>query len=150
MIDQVLTNLLENAAKHTPPGTPVRVMLERDGEALRLCVADRGPGVPPEAAGQIFDKFQRVRRPGGPPRGPGEAPPAGAGAGLGLAVSRGFVEAHAGRLELVPTTGGATFCFSLPLEVSGLSSPVSRPSGQTEGPDVRDRETGSADQRPET
>jgi two-component system sensor histidine kinase KdpD len=121
MIDQVLTNLLENAVKHTPPGTPIEVTLGRADGGLRVCVIDRGPGVPPEAAGRVFDKFQRGGAAGGPP-----------GSGLGLAVSRGFVEAHGGRLELAPTPGGgATFCFTLPVEGPGPSSPVSGPERET-------------------
>src|SRR5205823_2663443 len=121
MIDQVLTNLLENAVKHTPPGTPIELTLGRSGGDLRVCVIDHGLGVPPEAAGRVFDKFQRGGAAGGPP-----------GSGLGLAVSRGFVEAHGGRLELTPTTGGgATFCFSVPVEVSGPGSVVSSPEPET-------------------
>jgi two-component system sensor histidine kinase KdpD len=119
MIDQVLTNLLENAAKHTPAGTPVTVTLDQADGGLRLCTVDRGPGVPPEAAARIFDKFQRARGAGGPP-----------GSGLGLAVSRGFVEAHGGRLELDSTlAGGATFCFTLPLEAQGPESNVQPEDG---------------------
>jgi two-component system sensor histidine kinase KdpD len=106
MIDQVLTNVLENAAKHTPPGTPIEVVLEPAGDSVRVCVADSGPGIPAEAAGRIFEKFGRARAAGGP-----------AGSGLGLPVSRGFVEAHGGRLELVPSPArGARFCFTLPLD----------------------------------
>lgn len=120
MIDQVLTNLLENAAKHTQPSTRVQVSLKRTEGALEVCVIDEGPGVPPEAAGRIFDKFQRASGKGGP-----------AGSGLGLAVSRGFVEAHGGRLELKSSeAGGASFCFSLPLEVP--SSEFQVPSGERE------------------
>jgi two-component system sensor histidine kinase KdpD len=128
MIDQVLTNLLENAAKHTPPGTRVEVTLTGEDESVRVCVADDGPGIPPQAAGGIFDKFQRANRKGGP-----------AGSGLGLAVSRGFVEAHGGRLELKSASGGATFCFSLPLEPrsSELQAPIDQSELQTRNPKLK-------------
>jgi two-component system sensor histidine kinase KdpD len=111
MIDQVLTNLLENAAKHTPPGTPIEVEVENRDSELRVSVVDHGPGIPRAAAGRVFDKFQRL----GDSRS--------GGSGLGLAVSRGFVEAHGGRLWLDETpSGGATFRFSLPLQELGVGS----------------------------
>jgi signal transduction histidine kinase len=104
MIGQVLTNLLENVARHTPPSTPVEVRLDRDEGGQRVCVIDHGPGIPLAAAQRVFEKFQR-----------GDGPGQLSGTGLGLAVSRGFVEAHGGWLELAPTEGGgATFCFVLP------------------------------------
>ena len=84
------------------PGTAVS--LYRDEGGQRVCVIDHGPGIPLEAAQRVFEKFQRGDGPGRP-----------SGTGLGLAVSRGFVEAHGGWLELAPTPGGgATFCFVLP------------------------------------
>jgi len=89
-IDQVLTNLLENAERHAPPETPIRVRaVPVDAEFVRLTIEDGGPGVPPEALARIFDKFSRT-----PGAGRGARP----GAGIGLAVVRGLVAAMGGRV----------------------------------------------------
>lgn len=104
LIEQVLINLLENAGKHTPPGTVIRLLAEESAEAVTVTVADTGPGVPPGEESRIFEKFYRGAAAG--PR----------GAGLGLAICRGIVEAHGGRIW-VETRGekGTTFRFTLPL-----------------------------------
>jgi two-component system sensor histidine kinase KdpD len=105
-IDQVLSNLLENALKYTPPGTPIRVAAHVEGDALAVEVADQGPGIPPAALPRLFEKFYRVASGPGHPR----------GTGLGLAVARGLVEAHGGRLGVESTPGqGTCFRFTLPL-----------------------------------
>ncbi len=89
-IDQVLTNLLENAERHAPPGSPIRVRAELvDAGFVRLTIEDGGPGVPPDALARIFDKFSRI-----PGAGAGARP----GAGIGLAVVRGLVAAMGGRV----------------------------------------------------
>ena len=91
-IDQVLTNLLENTARHTPAGTPVRVHADGLVEGrVRLTVEDGGPGVPAEWLGRLFVKFSRV---------PGGVPGSRRGSGLGLAVVRGLVEAMGGRVAV--------------------------------------------------
>ncbi len=87
LVQQALTNLLLNAAVHTPSGTPVQVSAAADSDALVLTVADRGPGLPAEALPLIFDKFYRA-----------PAAPAG-GTGLGLAIVKGFVEAQGGQVK---------------------------------------------------
>lgn len=88
-IDQVLANLLENAAVHAAPGAAVRVgAVEAAPGVVRLTVEDGGPGVPDAALGGLFRKFSRVAR-GGPDR---------RGSGLGLAVVKGLVEAMGGRV----------------------------------------------------
>jgi two-component system sensor histidine kinase KdpD len=106
-IDQVLTNLVENALRHTPPGTAIAVSARRDGEQVRVSVVDRGPGIPPQALGRLFEKFYRFEgRPGERSR----------GTGLGLAVARGLVEAHGGRIWVESAPGaGTAFHFTLPL-----------------------------------
>jgi K+-sensing histidine kinase KdpD len=104
LLEQVLVNLLENAAKHTPGGTAVDLAARADDGAVVVEVADRGPGLPPGEAGRLFDQFFRGK----------EA--RGAGAGLGLAICRGVVEAHGGTLTASNRPGGgALFAVRLPL-----------------------------------
>jgi two-component system sensor histidine kinase KdpD len=105
LIEQVLINLLENAAKYSPAAAPIKVSAAtaRSREIV-IDVADRGPGVPEAARPRIFEKFYRL---------PGA--PAG-GAGLGLAICRGIVEAHGGRIGVVDREGGGSrFRFTLPI-----------------------------------
>ena len=105
-IDQVLSNLLENALKYTPPGTPIRVAARVADDALAVEVADAGPGIPPAALPRLFEKFYRVASGPDQPR----------GTGLGLAVAKGLVEAHGGRLTVESAPGqGTCFHFTLPL-----------------------------------
>jgi two-component system sensor histidine kinase KdpD len=103
LIEQVLINLLENATKYTPPGTPIDVSARAHETEVEVVVADRGPGIAKEDAERVFDKFYRVR----------EAE--GGGVGLGLTICRGIVEAHGGRIRVEPREGGgAAFRFTLP------------------------------------
>jgi two-component system, OmpR family, sensor histidine kinase KdpD len=114
-IDQVLTNLLENALKYTPPGTPIRVTARVAGEALEVAVADEGPGIPATALPHLFDKFYRVSSGSGQPK----------GTGLGLAVAKGLVEAHGGRIAAESARGhGTAFRFTLPLDAPPAESPA--------------------------
>jgi two-component system sensor histidine kinase KdpD len=105
LVDQVLTNLLENVVKYTPPGSPVELRAWSDGSGVTVEVADHGPGLGPGDEARVFDKFYRGVP--GPSR----------GAGLGLTICRAIVEAHGGRIwaENRPE-GGAAFRFTLPLE----------------------------------
>ncbi len=105
LIEQVLINLLENATKYSPAGTPIEVRaFGRDAE-VEVEVADRGPGVAKQDVERVFDKFYRVRE--------GE----GGGVGLGLTICRGIVSAHGGRIWVEERSGGgAAFRFTLPLE----------------------------------
>ena len=109
MIDQVLTNLLENAVRYTPPESPIDVSAYIEGEQAIVSVVDRGPGIPPDDLERVFDKFYRVlngQHPAGYPM----------GSGLGLAVSKGLVEAHGGRIWAELREGGGLIIFvTLPL-----------------------------------
>jgi two-component system OmpR family sensor kinase len=108
---QVLANLMRNALMHTAAGTAVEVRLRVEGELACLEVRDHGPGLPPDAGEQVFERFWRTE--GGRRRGR-------AGAGLGLAIVRAIVVAHAGRLEAGNAAGGgAVFRIGLPLASSG-------------------------------
>jgi K+-sensing histidine kinase KdpD len=112
-VDQVLSNLIENAVRHTPSGTEIWISIDREGGDAVVSVADSGPGIPETALTHLFDPFVRaVRRRGGP-----------GGVGLGLAIARGLVEAHGGRITAMNRAeGGANFRFTLPLDVPGRSS----------------------------
>jgi two-component system sensor histidine kinase KdpD len=106
LIEQVLINLLENAAKYTPRGTELEIAAHADGARVVVDVMDRGPGVPPELLDKIFEKFYRLPR-----------ERAGSGAGLGLAICRGIVEAHGGSISATNREGGGqTFRFTIPIE----------------------------------
>jgi two-component system sensor histidine kinase KdpD len=106
LIDQVLTNLLENVVKYTPAGTAVELRAWSDGSSVTVEVADHGPGLAPGDEARVFDKFYRSAA-SGPSR----------GAGLGLTICRAIVEAHGGRVWAQNRPeGGAAFRFTLPLE----------------------------------
>jgi two-component system sensor histidine kinase KdpD len=105
LIEQVVFNLLENATKYAPPSGRIDVSARRAGDTLEVEVADRGPGLPAGEEEQVFVKFHRA--------GSGRAE----GVGLGLAICKGIVEAHGGRIRAANRTGGgAAFTFMLPLE----------------------------------
>jgi signal transduction histidine kinase len=105
-IQEVLYNLVDNALKYSPSGTPIRVCSEAAGpDMVQVCVCDRGPGVPPEELDAIFARFHHAedRR---------MAP----GAGLGLAICKSIVEAHGGRMWAeLPAGGGLEVKFTLPI-----------------------------------
>ncbi len=106
LIEQVLINLIDNALKYTPAESPIEVTAEDAGGAVLIEVADRGPGLPPGEERRIFEKFHRA-----------EGGPTVRGAGLGLAICRGIVQAHGGRIwaENRPG-GGVTIRFTLPVK----------------------------------
>lgn len=108
LIEQVLYNLVENASKHTPPGTQIWISAAIRNGRLIVEVADSGPGLPQGAEERVFERFFRGSR---------QRP--GSGFGLGLAICRGVVHAHGGdiRAENRPE-GGALFRFTLPLDGS--------------------------------
>ena len=101
-VDQVVTNLLENAARHSTPGAPIEVTVAERETALVVTVADHGPGIPADRRDEVFEPF----RSGGP----------GSGSGVGLAICRAIVEAHGGTISAGDAPGGgAAVRFSLPL-----------------------------------
>ena len=101
----VLANLVENALRYSPPEEPVRVQVRQIGSEVLVRVVDHGPGIPPEEAARIFEPFQR-----------GSGTATARGAGLGLAIARGFAEANGGRVWVESHTGqGATFVLALPV-----------------------------------
>ncbi|HEX9372991.1 MAG TPA: ATP-binding protein, partial [Roseiflexaceae bacterium] len=106
LIEQVLINLLDNATKYTPPGSPIEISAFASPTEVTVEVADHGPGVPPGDERRVFEKFYRAASADGA-----------GGAGLGLAICRGIVEAHGGRIWAANRPGGgAIFCFTLPLD----------------------------------
>jgi signal transduction histidine kinase len=105
-IEAVLRNLIENAVKYAPPGSPIGVRAAVADGAVRVELADGGRGIPPEHRERIFERFYRLDA--------GLARQTG-GAGLGLAICKGFVEAHGGRIWVEPDAAGTVFCFTLPL-----------------------------------
>jgi two-component system sensor histidine kinase KdpD len=104
LIEQVLVNLLDNAIKYTPPDSAIRILVSATDQRVTVEVADHGPGLPKGQEARVFEKFYRAasddRR----------------GAGLGLAICRGVVAAHGGRIwaHNLPE-GGVAFLFTLPL-----------------------------------
>ena len=104
LLEQVFVNLLENAAKYTPPGTPIELSAEAGSQEVIVTVADRGPGIPAGEEERVFEKFQRA------------GSSAGSGVGLGLTICRGIVAAHGGRIWVERRPGGgALFRFTIPI-----------------------------------
>lgn len=111
LIEQALGNLLENAARHTPAGTVVRLRAQSDGGELTVAVEDFGPGLPDADLERVFAKFSHAG---------GET--AAGGIGLGLAICRAIIRLHGGRAWAEQMAGGFTaFRFSLPLEPAPAS-----------------------------
>jgi two-component system sensor histidine kinase KdpD len=103
LMEQALVNLVENAAKYTPTGSPIDIWARSEQGMLVIDVADRGPGIPEEERERIFEKLYRL--------GPGD----GLSAGLGLAICKGIVAAHGGEIAaLSRPDGGTIFRITLP------------------------------------
>jgi signal transduction histidine kinase len=104
-LQRVLYNLVQNAVRHTPQDGTVTLRAEPADGFVRIEVADDGEGIPPEQAEQVFDRFFRG----------GDGARNGAGAGLGLSISRAIVEAHGGRIWIEPGNGrGSRVIFTVP------------------------------------
>ncbi len=112
--DRILGNLLSNAAKFSPPGTPIEVDAGRDCDQAVVTVRDHGPGIPEELLQRVFERFYRGSQ-------------SARGTGIGLAVARDLVELHGGRVEAANAEGGgAVFTVHLPASrVQGVALPVS-------------------------
>jgi two-component system, OmpR family, sensor kinase len=113
-LHRMVLNLLDNAARHTPPGSRIELRLRAEGGNAVVEVADDGPGVPPQLREQIFDRFVRGD-------GPADTAVAG-GSGLGLSIVRAVASSHGGKAEVTEApTGGALFRVRVPLSSSALA-----------------------------
>ena len=115
LIGQVFTNLIENAIRYTPPDSPIEISVRADEKYMFVTVADHGPGIPENALELVFERFRRIKQ------GVLDNATLSAeqGSGLGLAVCRGFVQAHGGRIWAENgNNGGAKFIFTLPLQTA--------------------------------
>jgi two-component system sensor histidine kinase KdpD len=95
ILERVLVNVLDNACKYAPIDQPITITARREAHYVRLTITDRGPGIPEEERERVFDMFYRIK-----------VGSTAAGAGLGLAICRGFIEAHDGRITAQPGTDG--------------------------------------------
>jgi signal transduction histidine kinase len=106
-LHRMALNLLENAVRHTPPGTPIRAATaEQDGEAV-LTVEDGGPGIPSELQARVFERFVRGGRDGG------------RGSGLGLAIVRAVALSHGGSVQMQAAADGRGTKFEIHIPISG-------------------------------
>jgi signal transduction histidine kinase len=106
-LEQVLHNLIVNAIKYSPDGTPITIRVERVGNDIQVSVKDQGVGIAPEHLEHVFERFYRVD---------GELARRTGGSGLGLPICRGLVEAHGGRIRVESKVGsGSTFSFTIPI-----------------------------------
>lgn len=116
-IEEVLVNLLDNAARYAPSDSPIQISAVPEGSLLHISVIDHGPGIPKEKQGVIFDKFVRVD-------------PDSDGTGLGLFISRKIIQAHGGQIWVEsPLSGvsyGTKFTFTLPFVPAESKAPTGR------------------------
>ena len=121
LLQRALINLLENATRHTPPGTPISVSVGTVKHAVSFAVHDDGPGIPLAYQPHLFEKFYRA---------PGKAREP--GSGIGLAICKGLVEAHGGNIWVASMPGaGTTFTFTLPVTPDHAQAAAPTLSGRT-------------------
>jgi signal transduction histidine kinase len=115
-LEQVVTNLLNNAIKYTPDGGKIELTLKTAGAYLMLRVTDNGIGIPLENQPHVFEKFYRVQN---------EATADVGGTGLGLSIVKSVVERHGGRVWVESELGqGSTFTVLLPIQPRGMHHPI--------------------------
>jgi signal transduction histidine kinase len=134
-LDQVLTNLIENAVKYSPDGGPVRVVAERRGGEVEVRVSDAGIGIPPEHRDHVFERFYQADGDAGRRRF--------GGLGLGLYISRAIIDAHGGRIWAAPNLEdgtGSVFGFRIPRVAMPLAPAGFSPTGEPPAFVVRRRE----------
>ncbi len=127
-LHRLVLNLVENAYLHTPAGTPVVISVRREAEAVVLEVADRGPGVPAEIRGRVFERFTR------------ESGETGSGTGLGLSIVRAVADSHGGSVEVREAPGGGA-AFAVTLPGAPLRSPIEGVVSPETGSDPKEAET---------
>ncbi|MBO0799800.1 MAG: ATP-binding protein [Blastocatellia bacterium] len=116
LIAEALTRVVENAAKYSPHGSKILVRGRLDGNQLMVSVTDQGPGIAPDETDRVFDNLYRSTLPN---------IHSNHGAGMGLAIARGMIEAHGGKIRVESSPGhGATFIFELPVEYSRASEEI--------------------------
>jgi PAS domain S-box-containing protein len=125
---QVLANLLNNAAKYTPPGGDIELRARRQGESVVLCVADNGIGIPADQLHRVFELFAQV--PDGAVRAMG-------GLGIGLSIARKLVELHGGTLEAASEGRGRGSRFTVTLPLAVLPERPAAPDSATRAPRLR-------------
>jgi signal transduction histidine kinase len=115
-LHRLVLNLIENAVRHTPPGTHIHASLTRDNGDATLVVEDDGPGIPPELGEHVFERFVRSGRDGA------------AGSGLGLSIVRAVAQSHGGSVTLEPSTSGRGARFVVRLPADGADGPADQPA----------------------
>jgi len=106
---EAVYNLIQNAAKYSPPGTTIQIAASRDNDSIKFSVEDQGPGIPESERESVFDRFYRGSQTNDREK----------GLGMGLAIVRGIIEAHGGKIWVESGKKGARFVFNLPVSANG-------------------------------
>ena len=106
---EAVFNLIDNAAKYSPAGTTIHIGAEKENNDVRFSVEDEGPGIPESERGSVFERFYRGEKDGTREK----------GLGMGLAIVRGIIEAHGGKIWVESGKRGARFVFDLPASANG-------------------------------